>query len=59
MRFEAYSLLLAALGRVNLDRNGLSLSSGSEDFSVELELESLLCENLLERFTVPVRDNFT
>jgi hypothetical protein len=59
MRSEAYSLLLATLGSVDLDRDGLSLSSGSEDFSVELELESLLCENLLERFTVPVRDNFT
>jgi hypothetical protein len=43
-----HGLFLSTLGSVNFDRDLVSLPGGADDFGVELELDTLLGQDLLE-----------
>lgn len=49
-RQAAYSLLLATLGGIDLDRYSVTFTAGTDDLGVELELDTLLGQDLLEGF---------
>jgi hypothetical protein len=46
----AYNLLLATLGGIDLDRYSVAFTAGTDDLGVELELDTLLGQDLLEGF---------
>jgi hypothetical protein len=47
-----HSLLLAALGSVHLQLDRLAFPLGANDLGVELELDTLLRQNLLELLAI-------
>jgi len=53
-----HSLLTAAFGRLNLSDDSVALSFYRGDLGVELELESLLLQDLLEALPVQRVSNF-